>query len=221
MIKQIIVLPRDRVLEMIAQHPNRELVCVISISSPFNQHLNFNSLLNDYMFTDEETREFGFQNQVHHMEFDDIDHNPHDYYMPMHFRAAVSTWIFAKHWHEEYMQEKEKTLFIHCDAGISRSAAIARSISEEYNIPIRSIRTPHPNRYVMATMKQGLRYLNEGLSPRQQREADQAAMEEVFDDAPRLSDVKEQAHMSTAEAAALLLGIRSDNEQPYGVFENE
>lgn len=181
MIKQIIVIPRDRILEMIAQVPNKEHVCVISISTPFNQQLNFNAFLRDFLFTSEETRDFDFDNQVLHLEFDDIDFNPHGYYMPMHFRAAVSAWQFVHLWHEQYLQDEEIILFVHCDAGISRSAAIGKAIAEHWNIPLRSIRRPDPNRHVLKTMQEGLRYVNEGLSPKQQREADQAALEAVFD----------------------------------------
>lgn len=180
MIKKIIVVPRDRAIELIGQIPNKERICVISISTPFGNALNFNEFLDDHLFTDEEIREYDFENQVLHLEFDDIDHNPQGYYMPMHFREAVAAWQFASHWHKNYLQDEEITMIVHCDAGISRSGAIGKAIAEKWDIPLTSIRRLTPNRHVTEMMEVGFRYLTEGLSPKQQQAADMAKMVDIF-----------------------------------------
>jgi len=180
MITAIRVVPREFILPEIHDNPNKENICVISITSPFGDVENFSEMLRDYVFTDWDTKTFDFDNQVIHLEFDDIDHNPHGYYMPMHFRQAVYCWQFAKMWHDNYKQDEEHTLYIHCDAGISRSGAVGRAISEKWGIPLTSIRRLQPNRTCLREMEIAYRYLEEGLSPKQQREVDQRKLEEIF-----------------------------------------
>lgn len=172
MISKIIVAPREMIKELIAEEPHKDRVCIISISTPFGDQLSFRDMLDDGVFTDEKIKEFNFHNQVLHLEFDDIDFNPHGYYMPMHFREAAEAWIFARIWHQNYRESEQMTMYVHCDAGISRSAAIGKSISKHWDIPIEYIRRPDPNRHIMKTMAIGLRYLEEGLSPKQQAEKD-------------------------------------------------
>lgn len=179
MLSKIIVVPRERIKPLIAEEPDKSKVCVISISTPYGDQLSFRDMLDDGVFTDEKIKEFDFHNQVFHLEFDDIDFNPHGFYKPMHFRDAASTWIFAKMWHETYRQDEPMTMYIHCDAGISRSAAIGISIASYWNIPIEHIRRPDPNRHIMTTMQMGLRYMEKGLSPKQQKEQDDNPSEEI------------------------------------------
>lgn len=50
-------------------------------------------------------------------------------------------------------------LIVHCDEGISRSAAVAKAAAEAFGIPdiaVRHNRTPNPNMHVYGLMKQTL-----------------------------------------------------------------
>ncbi len=176
MFTKILIVPRRKIGMYLKIQEDLTKVCVISISTPFGDMLNLSKFVNDRMFEGIK----GIDDQVLHLEFDDIDVNPHGVYMPMHFRHAVEILRFFRFWHQEFDVDTERTLIIHCDAGISRSGAIGTFLSETYDIPMEALRRLDPNKHCLRELKTAERFLNTNKSPKEQREEDIAEVNSLF-----------------------------------------
>jgi predicted protein tyrosine phosphatase len=66
------------------------------------------------------------------LKFDDISEMDHDGYVRMDELQAHAIIEFARRMHED---ERCEGILVHCWAGVSRSAAVAKWISEKYGLP--------------------------------------------------------------------------------------
>ena len=71
--------------------------------------------------------------QILRLEFNDIDEDE----LMTHLGLKLFSPVDAKQIIDfaEHQKNKIETLFVHCDAGISRSGAVAKFLSEKYNLP--------------------------------------------------------------------------------------
>jgi len=73
--------------------------------------------------------------------------------LPISRRQAEAIVAFLERWHAH---PESLTLLVHCEAGISRSAAVARYASERYRVPVEDIQPdcPWANSEVLRQLRQ-------------------------------------------------------------------
>lgn len=79
------------------------------------------------------------------LQFSDIDRADVPIYNPVLFNNQMADQIFA--WLERYASTLEGVV-VHCAAGVSRSAAVAKFIAERYGLPFDEARASLYNRWV-------------------------------------------------------------------------
>jgi len=160
MIKKIIVTPREAILPLIERETDKEHIFVISVSSPFGDMLDFSKYLKDYQFETynaNQSRLFDFDGQVIHLEFDDVITNTHGFYQEMSVRQAYHVLETYDEWSSRF--EEDCTLYIHCDAGISRSAGIAEALKRKFpHLIVENLRPARPNNLVIRRIFTALAY---------------------------------------------------------------